>query len=835
MKCFVILLAVITMIPLRNYAGKTDIKGMVHDKKTGAPLPFVSVSLPGSQAGCLTDEQGYFNLVTDETADSLYVFMVGYREARTVLPAGPGKMMDILLEEQTTILEEVSILGNNADKYRNRENPAVALIRKAIEAKDRNYDKGKTNVAYDSYEKLQVSLLRSSESVQQQAGNSVLSGLFKKADTTLLAGKAALPVFLHEKALQCYDGAGQGTTRQILLGEKRTSLDGLVDEEGLEGYFNKIYAAADVYDNNIMLGDQQLLSPLAGLAPQFYKYFITDTLRETVPVQVKLAFYPRNKADLLFKGELLIALDGSYAVTAAHLKVNDDINLNWVDDLDIQLQYHSGEKGTYYLQQYSLGMAMSAFGKKNGIYGEKTIAIKNYTHKQYEPAAPAKPLQESDWEYYRPQALSQATQQVYSNLDTLRKTPSFKRTANIVTLLLSGYEVLGPVEIGPVSSFYSFNPVEGSRLKLGGRTTEQFSHSWMLEGHAAYGLRDKQWKYHAGLTYSLNSHPVSRFPMRAVSAHYSYETQIPGQELTFMEEDNFLLSFKRGNNDKWLYNRKWNIDYVHETRNHISFRAGLLHSVLNPAGALSFATELTENDPGRTQITLSEITGEIRWAPHEQFYQGKKFRRPIFNSYPVFTLRGTLGLKGLMQSEYQYQSITLNIFKRFYLSQLGFSDVVLEGGRIFGKVPYPLLYVHKANQTYAYQIQAYNLMNFMEFVSDRYVSLHIDHSFNGFFLNKIPLVKKLQLREVASFKALYGDVGADNMPGKDNSTAFRFPADASGRSLTHSLSSGPYMEGSIGISNIFKILRVDVVKRFSYLDHPGTTSWGIRGRIVLTL
>ena len=69
--------------------------------------------------------------------------------------------------------------------------------------------------------------------------------------------------------------------------------------------------------------------------------------------------------------------------------------------------------------------------------------------------------------------------------------------------------------------------------------------------------------------------------------------------------------------------------------------------------------------------------------------------------------------------EYNYQNPYMRTDKRFYLSQLGYVDATLEGGYSFGKLSYPLLINHRANQTYGYPLNSYNLMNFMEFVSAR--------------------------------------------------------------------------------------------------------------------
>jgi hypothetical protein len=223
---------------------------------------------------------------------------------------------------------------------------------------------------------------------------------------------------------------------------------------------------------------------------------------------------------------------------------------------------------------------------------------------------------------------------------------------------------------------------------------------------------------------------------------------------------------------------------------------------------------------------------ELRWAPNEKFYQGKVYRIPIPGPKPVFSVRVIMGVKGLMSGEYNYQQVALNIAKRVYFSQFGYSDVGIEGSYLFGQVPFPLLSIHRANQTYAFQLNSYNLMNFLEFVSDRYVSINIDHSFNGFFFNKIPLLRRLKWREAFSVKALYGSIRNENDPALHPSL-FAFPTDEQEFPATFSLQRGPYVEGSLGVANIFKLFRIDLVKRFTYLNNPNVAEWGIRGRFRL--
>ncbi len=318
--------------------------------------------------------------------------------------------------------------------------------------------------------------------------------------------------------------------------------------------------------------------------------------------------------------------------------------------------------------------------------------------------------------------------------------------------------------------------------------------------------------------------------MNYIKTSYQYDTKIPGQELQFVQEDNFLLSFKRGDNDKFLYNRIFKTEYVREFGKNISYTFGFKYWKQSPAGAISFDKVVNNETVAVPDITSTELSAELRWAPHEQFYQGKVYRIPIFNKYPIFKLRYIAGIKGLVDGQYNYHNLNLSIFKRVYFGQFGYADIATEGGYIFGKLPYPLLTIHRANQTYAYQLNSFNLMNALEFISDHYASANMDYYFNGFIFNKIPLLKKLKLREVASAKILYGGVRDENNPATQQSV-LNFPKNGvTGSPTTFALNSRPYVEVSVGVANIFKLVRVDLVKRLTYLDNPEVSQWGIRTR-----
>lgn len=821
------------------FAQNTVVSGTVTDAGTKHPLSYVTVVFAGTQIGMNTDDHGHYSITTNKPVDHIKISFVGYKDATLPITAGQTQVVNVKLFPEAQQLSEVTVKAGKKPKYRNKGNPAVELIRQVIAHKEQNRPESYDYVEYKEYDKMMFSFANVSDKLSDKKFFRKYKFVIDNRDSTTVPGKSLLPVFLDEKLSQVYYRKSPEKTKTTVLAEKKVDFGPAVDADGVSQYFKHMYADIDIYSNSIFLMTNNFLSPIADGAPTFYKFFITDTVVINNSKVVELSFTPRNTTDMLFEGKIYITLDGHYAVQHAKLYVNKNINLNFVKSMNVNLDFEQNPDQRYHLSKTSILADFGLTKKKNGgLFGIRTITFGNYVvnkphpdstymNQELVPSDAAKHRSDEYWSQNRLDTLTTAESKVYKNIDSLKTMPSYRRTMDIATLLFAGYKGFGTFEVGPANTFYSFNPVEGFRLRLGGRTTPELSKRYYFETYGAYGFKDEKWKYFLSATYSLNDKSIYKFPQNYLRISTQKDVTIPGEDLQFVQEDNFLLSFKRGNNDKYLYNEFYRFSYVHEYLNHFSYNLTFTNRTQSPAGSLYFNNILSSGPNTVTNLTTSDVDLTLRYAPNEQFYQGKIYRIPIPNKYPVFSLDYTQGLKNVLSSSYSYQRLHAQIDKRFYLSQLGFADVRAEAGHIFGQVPYPLLTIFRANQTYAYDLYSYNLMNFLEFVSDHYESVNIDQHFQGFIFNKIPLMKKLKWREVASFKGIWGGVSDENNPTL-HPNLYQFPVDANGQPITYALGRTPYIEGSVGIENIFKFVRIDLVRRFTYLDNPQVAKWGIR-------
>lgn len=836
-KAWILLLLIMAMA-WSGYGQEVTLRGLVRDSISHAPLQNASVSVKGLRGGARSNAEGRFRIPISQHAHTVVVSIVGYNPMTIELDSVPGEEIVFPMTRQAHVLKS-ALVKNKKQRYRNKGNPAVELIREVIDHKSRNRMESYQYATYQKYEKLVVSVDKVNDKITKNKILKPYHFLVENSDTTKLEGRRLSPVYLEETYSDNYYRQSPEKTKSIITGKRNVDYGELIDMKGISMYLNRLYQDFNVYDNNISVFTNLFLSPIAESAPAFYMYFIEDTVMVDSQKLIRLSFRPRNPEDLLFRGTMWITLDGNYAIQKLRLLVSKSINFNFVRGMNINQDFTRQADGRYLLTKSDVLGDFGVNKSGTGLYGEREVSYVNFTTNHPIPDSvfkgpstvetdSAEVQNDSFWVEHRVDTLTRFENKVYANVDSLKKMKSFRRLVDWSTFLLAGYKQAGPVEIGPASTFYSFNPVEGFRLRLGGRTTTHFSNRYYTEAYAAYGFGDQRWKYFLSGTYSINNKSIYGFPQEYVRVSYQKETQIPGQQLQFVQEDNFLLSFKRGNNDKWTYNNNFRVNYVREFRSHLSYYFGFNWWEQTPAGSISYVKFNNGGVDTIRQMTTTEFSGELRWAPHEQFYIGKLYRVPIVNKYPIIDLRWTTGVSGLFRGQYNYQNIDLNFYKRFYESFLGYTDITTDFGYVIGKVPFPLADVHHANQTYAYQLQSYNLMNFLEFVSDHYATAYIDHYFNGFFFNKIPFLKKLKWREVVEAKVLFGGLRSENDPNK-NPAQVKFPY-TNGQIETYSLSKTPYVEAGFAIANIFKLVRVDFIKRFTYLDHPDIAKWGIRVR-----
>jgi len=627
-----------------------------------------------------------------------------------------------------------------------------------------------------------------------------------------------LPLFLTESLSKVYFRGNPRSKREYIEAVKVSG----IENESIAQYLGNMYQNVNIYDNLITIFDKNFVSPVSDFGLSYYKYYLMDSTFIGDDWCYKVMFKPRRKQELTFSGNFWI-VDSSFAVKQYEMRVVPDANINFVNDLIIEQHYFETDSGYWMPEKENLVIDFNVNQNNQkgtmGFYGHKTTSYKNYIIGQPKENSfyndPERVVVSDDaytkddafWLTSRHDTLDKDEKTIYFVVDSVKKMPRFNTYLDIINMFLSGYLNWGKVEIGPYASMLSFNEIEGTRFRFGGRTTYCFSKKIRPSAYIAWGTLDQEFKYGGGFLWMLNKNP-----RRAFNIQYKHDMEQLGMSPTGFREDFLLASFiTRNPANKLTMVNELKSHYEHEWFPGFSNTVRFLHKDITPIGDSVF-----NFGEGTTceKITTSEITFEMRFAYKERFVYNDFNRTSMGTTFPIIQLRYSKGIKDLWSGNYNYQKASIYFNDWFNIGSLGWSKYVIEVGKIWGRLPYPFLKMHEGNETFFFDETSFNTMNYFEFVSDEWVSLYYTHRFDGLFLNHIPLMRKLKWREVIWGKGVIGSLSDANRSYSEFPTGM------------YTLSK-PFLEAGVGIENIFKFLRIDGVWRLSYLDHPDIAKFQI--------
>ena len=812
--------AVIILLCCLPYAiYSQNIKGKVIDGESKIGVPQATIYLPKWDIGTSTNNNGEFTLslknIDSLGKEEVIVRALGY--ARDTVSVYVDSTNIIALFSQNQAIENVQVIGRK--KYSNRNNPAVELIDRVISNKSKNRLNSNLRIQYDLYEKVKLGLISNNKGKVLPKGD--FRFFFDNVDT-VSKDLSLFTLFLEESNSRVFSQKSPERYKRNIVDVKRTEFDQrYINNPNIQLFLNHVFRQIDIYDESLYMLDKQLLSPIAKAGKVYYRYYITDTIEVDDQQYIQLTFEPRNSSDLLFKGNLSVAVDNNYAVKSANLIIDKEANINFVNKIEISLTYNIHETGKMLLDRINSYVVFGA-GKKDAVFGERLSVNENYDLKSpiSDTVFQGPEIEEQlsyNKDFHRPVTLNKFEQQTYENVDSLNKMKSFQLLAATGYLLAQGYYNVGKFELGPLEYLYSRNNIEGNRFRIGGRSTQELSEKMFFQGYMAYGTEDDQFKYNLKVAHALNGKSVSKFPAHYLTGNIQKDVFVPGMPLAFLKGDSFFQSFRKNRPKHWMDTRAYELGHFVEFSNHISIFSKISHQQRRGLGDLKF---IDSGDDQKTwdDINTTDFEVNVRWAPKEKFYYRNITRVPIEDKHPVFGIQYNKGLNGILNGDYNYDALRFSFSKRFFLQQLGFSKVNLVVGKIWGTLPYPLLEIPTFRDENDDNNVSYDLVNNLEFVADEFVKFSWQHRLEGYLLNKIPLIKKLRWRESFGINAFYGNLTYRNTPEYSNQV-IEFQKDEEGDYMTYPMKSKIYYEGFVGIDNIFKIFRVQYLRRFNYLDH----------------
>lgn len=799
------------------------IKGKIVDEFNN-PLPFVNVFIQGTTYGTTTDNDGRFAFKSKKKRGILEISFVGF-QTKTIKITPRTKFLNITLTEGDNVLEEVVLVTRPKKRLKKKENPAYKILKEIWKRKRKN---GIDLVDYYQFKKhtaIEVGLNNLDSAFIKTLFKEQYNEAIKEVEYDKDGINYYIPVYLSEKVSNVFGNNKEGKVRENIEAEKFEGLgaDGFVFERMANAFKN-----IDIFKNNIILLRKSFVSPISTNGFGTYDYVLYDSIVKKNEKLYNIYFFPIHNEDLAFQGNLWVS-DKSYALKKVKMQVTKSANLNFVRNLSFEKEFELKNDSIYLPVKNAYEGDFTFIDKgddKRGITNKKTETYSNYVLNKPLPAyfyngktEKTRPDQYlKNEEYWNKTGKKEENKATYRLIKSVKGKKRIKRLTGFINTVASGYlDVAKNIQTGPLWTTFGSNDVEGFRIKAGLRTFKTKDDRFRMAGHIAYGFKDKKIKYGVEAQYLLSYKP-------RISASIAYQDDIEQLGSSLLNTTQLLgqtfgsaILFSRGNN-YFLSNVKkiaTNFDYAVNPNFHFGF--SFSRAKITSAKPDKFSINYL-NDLGGINSHVTNVSSDIYtvFTPGRNVYGLGVVQRYGKNIYPTIVLNYRHGYKGIFGGTHDYDKVQIKYNQPIMLGKLGLLDTTVEGGKTFGTVPISLISPIPANQSYSLVKDTFSLMNYYDYSTDTYVAAHFEHHFNGFIFNKIPLIKKLKLRSLITFRTVYGTVSNANRAINDGYSSIRY----------NTPNKKPYYEYGFGIENLgygnFRFFRLDFIWRSDYT--PASTS-----------
>lgn len=831
------------------------INGVVIDEESGDSIPYPSLQYKKGNIAVAGNSSGRFSI---ERHDGLYLTIsaVGYKPMQILIgPDTPSEML-ITLKTDTKKLQEVTI-KTKRKKYSRKENPAVELMKRVIAAKKRTDLSNKDFYQFNKYQKITLAINDINPTDLEDEKMKKKKWLINQIEMCPYNNKLILPLSVDETVTKNIYRKKPKSEKSIIMGQNSSGVNDLIETgDILNNVLKDVFTDVDLYDDQIRLLQYPFTSPIGKDAVSFYRFYIADTVYVDRDKCFHLQFLPNNQQDFGFRGDIWILADSTLHVKRCHLTLPKKSDVNFVENLNVIQEYTKLPDGNWALTTDDMYVEMSIASFLTKAIVIRTTRMSDYAFDELPDKlfkgkanvrheADARMRDETFWNKHRSVELTKSESSMDAFINNLSQTKGFKYILFGIKALIENFVETGDgkhpskMDIGPINTIISQNFIDGIRTRISAQTTANLNPHWFVSGYYARGWNSHKNYYKGEVTYSFNKKEYlpREFPKRTLSFSSTYDVCSPSDKFVHTDKDNVFTAFKWSKVEKMMFYNRQQLSFEHEEEWGFKTTVSLKTEENEACGELYFtplsATDNTLSKYGNGKIRTTEAHIEFRYAPGETFINTKQRRLPVNLDAPVFTISHTMGLKGFLGGEYNYNLTEAGIYKRLWLNSWGKMDIYVKGGIQWDKVPYPLLIMPAANLSYIVSDEAFNLINNMEFLNDRYASIDMSWDLNGKIFNRIPLLKKLKWREWLGVKCLWGTLSDRNNPALAQNSGddmlMQFPEGSFIMDKNR-----PYVELIAGIHNIFKIVHIQYVRRLNYLNLPTANKHGVRIMMRLT-
>jgi hypothetical protein len=801
---------------LAIWGQQTVVMGRVIDKK-GEPISYVQIQFLDSKIGTKSDSLGNFYLSTYYPTDTLLFRLIGYQTERIKIKKDQTQELVVKLSTQDKEVAEVILKAPT-------ETRGAQLHRRIITYKNVNNKEKLEAYQYHLYNKIQLDASNLDSGLLNNPLVDRLS-LVKNYLQTDSSDKSLLPVVLSESVSDYYYRKDPKLKKEVVEASRISGVENMQ----MTQFLGDMYLELNIYDNIYDLFNKSFISPLAPYARTYYQFYLDDSTFIGADWCYKLRFVPKRSGDLVFEGHMWVH-DTTYAVKRFEANIAPGANLNYIQDFYIEQAFEQVQKEVWMLTSEKMVLSFKVTEKSKflGLIGRKYSQRSAYVINAGQPEefyrsnnsvdvlSNAKERSDEEWAQLRPISLTDKEQRIEQMVDSLEAQPFYQNMRKLTYFATTGYWPIQKIEIGSATSLVSMNPVEKFRVALALRTSNDFSKRFEIGGRVAYGFGDQRFKYNVRLRYNIT--PQKR---GMLMTYYNHDIEQIGLSPTAASMGtSFVTILSTAPFDKLTFVQKVGVSLEKDIKKDLIVFGAIEWKNYTPLGLATYKRFNGFDTLNVDNISTTELTTRIRWTKDEEFLSGSFDRTALRSPYPILSFQGIFGFKDVFGSDYNYQKLEFQFEHNTQIGVLGRMRYGFTLGYINGIAAYPLLKVHDGNQSLWLLTSATNMVNFLEFISDKYVIGFAENKWEGLLFDRIPLVKKSKIRLVTTERIMLGSLSS-----KQNQ-ALLIP------SFVQPFNGVPYVEIGIGIENIFKVLRIDLLYRATH-QIPGTSPIGIKARYSL--
>ena len=813
-----IVLLALLLAPAWASAQTTRAHGKVTDAVTGEAIPYAQVYFEKTSDGTTADPEGLFTIETEgkENHYVLTAIVAGYQVQSFPVSGGTDAEVNFLL------LPDYREIAHREDVF------VRSILYRLGENRSRHDPESRPAWQADVYSKVELAVAN--------VDNVVGKAIFRKrseliadlADSTAFNGY--IPVLLSEAVLKRYHAVEPAVDKEVFQASR---ISGLEQQNVLRQFTGTSTIRMNFYRDVLPVFNLSVPSPASTMGHVYYNYALVDSLSLDGRKTYSVTFVPHKfLSSPALEGRMEIDAE-DFAIKAVHARLSGSSNVNWIRNLYVDSEYERREDGSWFFGNEKLFLDVAAhLNDRVTLASVQMTRDLEYLHMTPGPfpgmeemaggdkveVAENPDKDESWWEETRPEALTGRELAIFTTVERLKEKSSFKWISALANMFTTGYLENTKIGLGygPWERTVTFNGTEGVRVQVGGHTTKEFSKKVRLSFFTGYGFQDKEWKWGAATEFMLGDNQ-KRTNKLTVSASRDYESLGRGSGV-FTEKNIMNSVLAPGSFDKSGLAFKAQVEHRYEFSPNFNSTLMLQHMRIYSSPDIPL---LRPDGTPAGSFSANQIhwTGRFSWE--ERINRGVFDKSYIFTRYPIVSVDLLGGIKGITADDCSFLRGELTVDWRIPAGLLGFGGLHLNGGAIFGSVPYPLLKLHAGNQSQLFRSpvvglldkSAFSLMNFYEFGSDRWITGYYEHNFNGLLFGVLPLVKRLNLREVVTVRGAWGTISEQNRSGAP------FQLMPGLKSLET-----PYVEAGVGIANIFHLLRVDC---FWKLTHRNGRDFGV--------